>query len=52
MIEFRADFGAEDAVRLAPCKDDKPKDAEIMLFQAGSDYSPSARHTEVEHNMV
>ena len=41
-IEFRADFGAEDAVRLAPCKDDKPKDAEIMSFQAGSDYSLSA----------
>ena len=52
MIEFRADFGAEDAVRLAPCKDDKPKDAEIMLFQAGSDcylsanlYSVFSRHS-------
>ena len=46
MIEFRADFGAEDAVRLAPCKDDKPKDAEIVLFQAGSDYSLSAKYNE------
>ena len=45
MIEFRADFGVEDAVRLAPCKDDKPKDAEITLFQAGSDYPLSAKGT-------
>ncbi len=27
------------------CKDDKPKDAEIMLFQAGSDYPLSAKGT-------
>ena len=26
-----------------PCKDDKPKYTEIILFQAGSDYSLSAR---------
>ena len=32
----------EDAVRLTPCKDDKLKDAEIMLFQADSDYYLSA----------
>ena len=47
-IEFCADFGAEDAARLAPCKEDKPKYAEIMPFQAGSDYSLSASHTGVE----
>ena len=41
--DFRVDFYAEDAVRLTPCKDDKPKDAEIMPFQAGSGYSLSAR---------
>ena len=27
----------------APCKDDKPKGAEILPFQAGSDYSLSAK---------
>ena len=32
------DFGAEDEARLSPCEDDKPKDAEITPFQAGSDY--------------
>ena len=48
MIEFRADFGAEDAVRLAPCKDDKPKDAEIMLFQAGSDCYLSASRKRIK----
>ena len=32
------DFGAEDEARLLPCKDDKPKDAEIAPFQAGLDY--------------
>ncbi len=52
MIEFRADFGVEDAVRLAPCKDDKPKDAEIMLFQAGSDYSLSAKYTLTEQDIL
>ena len=31
-------FGAEDAERLAPFKDDKPEYAEIMPFQASSDY--------------
>ena len=42
-MEFREDFGAEDAARLTPCKDDKPKYAEIMPFQAGSDYSLSVK---------
>ena len=35
-------FGAEDAERLTPFKDDKPKYTEIMPFQAGSDYFSSA----------
>ena len=48
MIEFRADFGAEDAVRLAPCKDDKPKDAEIVFFQAGSDCYLSAKQCGIK----
>ncbi len=47
-MEFWADFGAEDEARLMPCKDDKPKDAEITLFKAGSDYFLSAKHTRVE----
>ena len=33
----------------APCKDDKPKDAEILPFQAGSDYSLSATPPLVYH---
>ena len=33
-----------------PCKDDKPKYTEIILFQAGSDYSLSASHLKVELN--
>ncbi len=28
---------------LSPCEDDKPKDAEISPFEAGSDYSLSVR---------
>ena len=30
------DFGAEDAGRLTPFKDDKPKDAENSPFEASS----------------
>ena len=41
-MEFCADFGAEDEARLTPCKDDKPEDAEITLFKAGSGYYLSA----------
>ena len=41
-MKFQIDFGAEDEARLTPCEDDKPKDAEIALFKAGSDYSLSA----------
>ena len=41
-MEFWADFGAEDEARLTPCKDDKPEDAEITLFKAGSGYYLSA----------
>ena len=37
-MKFQADFSAEDEARLTPCEDDKPKDDEIALFKAGSDY--------------
>ena len=33
--EFRGVFGAEEDARLSPCYDEKPKNAEITLFQAG-----------------
>ena len=42
-MKFQADFGAEDEARLTPCEDDKPKDTEITLFKAGSDYYLSAK---------
>jgi len=35
-----------------PCKDDKPKNAEIPPFKAGSDYSLSASHRRFELLMV
>ena len=38
--EFREFFGAEEAARLTPCNDDKPKNAEIMPFRACSDLHP------------
>ena len=37
-MEFRGDFGAEEEARLTPCKDDKPKYTEIMLFKAWLGY--------------
>ena len=43
-MKFRADFGAKDEARLEPCKDDKPKDAGITLFKAGSVYCLSAHY--------
>ena len=46
-MKSQADFGAEDEARLTPCEDDKPKDAGITLFKAGSDYYLPARHTGV-----
>ncbi len=49
-MEFCVDFGAEDAARLTPCKDDKPKDTKITLFQAGSDYSLSAKKKTAAKN--
>ena len=36
-MEFWADFSAEDAARLPPCKDDKPKYAEFTPIKADSD---------------
>ena len=41
-MKFRVDFGAKDEARLTPCEDDKPKDTEITLFKAVSDYSLEA----------
>ena len=35
-MNFCVDFGAEDAGRLTPFKDDKPKDAENSPFEASS----------------
>ena len=42
-MKFCAGFDAEDADRLTPFKDDKPKNAEIPLFQAGSDNTAMAK---------
>ncbi len=33
-MKFREDFGAEDAGKLTPCKDDNSKYAGIPLFKA------------------
>ncbi|MBQ7033989.1 MAG: hypothetical protein IJN25_10085, partial [Clostridia bacterium] len=33
-MKFRENFGAEDAARLTPCKDDKPKYTGIPPFKA------------------
>ena len=41
-------FGAEEAARLTPAGDDKPKSAEIKPFQAGSDFSALLRLTRAE----
>ena len=35
-MNFRGYFGAEDAGRLMPFKDDKPKDTENSPFEAAS----------------
>ena len=35
-MNFCVDFGAEDAGRLTPFKDDKPKDTENSPFKASS----------------
>ena len=35
-MNFWANFGAKDAGRLSPFKDDKPKDAENSPFEAPS----------------
>ena len=51
-MEFRGDFGAEDEARLTPCKDDKPKDAEIPLFKAGSGYYLSANQRFLSSTIV
>ncbi|MBQ8526020.1 MAG: hypothetical protein IJ460_04820 [Clostridia bacterium] len=47
-MKSQADFGAEDEARLTPCEDDKPKDAGITLFKAGSDYYLSANKTSLK----
>ena len=51
-MKFWKDFGAEDEARLTPCKDDKPKVAEISPFQAGSGYLLSVSVTGLELTLV
>ena len=42
-MNFCADFGASDEIRLTPIEDDKPKDAENSKFKASSDYLATAK---------
>ena len=42
LMNFCADFGASDEIRLTPIEDDKPKDAENSKFKASSDYLATA----------
>ena len=44
-MNFCADFGASDEIRLTPIEDDKPKDAENSKFKASSDYLATANRT-------
>ena len=44
LMNFCADFGASDEIRLTPIEDDKPKDAENSKFKASSDYLATAKH--------
>ena len=43
-MNFCVDFGAEDAGRLTPFKDDKPKDTENSPFEASSVLVVKAKH--------
>ena len=43
LMNFCADFGASDEIRLTPIEDDKPKDAENSKFKASSDYLATAK---------
>ena len=43
-MNFCVDFGAEDAGRLTPFKDDKPKDTENSPFEASSVLVVKATH--------
>ena len=45
-MNFCVDFGAEDAGRLTPFKDDKPKDTENSPFEASSVLVVKARVLE------
>ena len=45
LMNFCADFGASDEIRLTPIEDDKPKDAENSKFKASSDYLATAKRT-------
>ena len=45
--EFREFFGAEEAARLTPCNDDKPKNAEIMPLRACLDLHPMLKYPNI-----
>ena len=44
-MNFCVDFGAKDAGRLTPFKDDKPKDTENSPFEASSVLVVKATHS-------
>ena len=48
LMNFCADFGASDEIRLTPIEDDKPKDAENSKFKASSDYLATAKRTALK----
>ena len=48
-MNFCADFGASDEIRLTPIEDDKPKDAENSKFKASSDYLATANLEQQIH---
>ena len=50
LMNFCADFGASDEIRLTPIEDDKSKDAENSKFKASSDYLATAKVTLITLN--
>ena len=51
-MNFWADFGASDEIRLTPIEDDKPKDAENSKFWASSDYLATAKYSNYNDTVV
>ena len=49
-MNFCVDFGAEDAGRLTPFKDDKPKDTENSPFEASSVLIVKAIYCKIQHS--